>query len=355
MAVAGKWSWLVCLLAGMSLAFVAVAQVPSPQAREQMLGLLEREALHRDQVDWKKLRTDLAATSDVARQQALLADAIRRATAGHGRWLSAEQAAAANKANSTSARPTTDQPVPVLPKRSPRLGLVNVGPYLTDRSLPQPERVARDRQWAQGIQAQIREQDDGHHCGWIVDLRGNSGGNMWPMLLGVGPLLHDGVDETKPVGNFDAGNGLQAWGYRNSAVWIDDQPRIGLGTKAHVLKRPGAPVAVLQSGRTASSGEAIVLAFRGRRDSRSFGYPTAGYSTGNTPVQLLDGSLLLLTGSVMKDRNGMGDGSRIHPDVPANDDAEMLRLAERWLLAQLACTGAPEGSVPARPAINVSR
>lgn len=26
-------------------------------------------------------------------------------------------------------------------------------------------------------------------CGWIVDLRGNGGGNMWPMLAGIGPLL----------------------------------------------------------------------------------------------------------------------------------------------------------------------
>src|SRR5262249_15332217 len=29
--------------------------------------------------------------------------------------------------------------------------------------------------------------------GWIVDLRGNSGGNMWPMVAGIGPLLGDSV------------------------------------------------------------------------------------------------------------------------------------------------------------------
>jgi len=43
---------------------------------------------------------------------------------------------------------------------------------------------------------------DGHSCasadrddliGWIVDLRGNGGGNMWPMLAGVGPVLGEGV------------------------------------------------------------------------------------------------------------------------------------------------------------------
>ena len=30
-------------------------------------------------------------------------------------------------------------------------------------------------------------------CGWVIDLRGNVGGNMWPMLLAIGPLLGDGL------------------------------------------------------------------------------------------------------------------------------------------------------------------
>jgi carboxyl-terminal processing protease len=29
-------------------------------------------------------------------------------------------------------------------------------------------------------------------CGWIVDLRGNGGGNMWAMLAGIGPILGEG-------------------------------------------------------------------------------------------------------------------------------------------------------------------
>src|SRR5215472_4943040 len=28
--------------------------------------------------------------------------------------------------------------------------------------------------------------------GWLVDLRGNDGGNMWPMLAGIGPVLGEG-------------------------------------------------------------------------------------------------------------------------------------------------------------------
>lgn len=30
-------------------------------------------------------------------------------------------------------------------------------------------------------------------CGYILDLRGNGGGNMWPMVIGLAPLLSDGL------------------------------------------------------------------------------------------------------------------------------------------------------------------
>nr|WP_274705471.1 S41 family peptidase [Sphingomonas sp. H160509] len=44
-------------------------------------------------------------------------------------------------------------------------------------------------------------------CGWIIDLRGNGGGNMWPMLWGLDPLLGK-----PPFGFFVLPDGTkQAW------------------------------------------------------------------------------------------------------------------------------------------------
>lgn len=44
-------------------------------------------------------------------------------------------------------------------------------------------------------------------CGWIVDLRANIGGSMWPMLAVAAPLLPDGV-----LGHFRQPDGrYQAW------------------------------------------------------------------------------------------------------------------------------------------------
>lgn len=38
--------------------------------------------------------------------------------------------------------------------------------------------------FATAIQSEIRRLLAQRPCGWIVDLRGNRGGNMWPMLAG---------------------------------------------------------------------------------------------------------------------------------------------------------------------------
>ena len=45
----------------------------------------------------------------------------------------------------------------------------------------------------QQIQDQIKIMDHPYNIGWIVDLRGNGGGNMWPMLAGIGPILGEGI------------------------------------------------------------------------------------------------------------------------------------------------------------------
>ncbi len=145
---------------------------------------------------------------------------------------------------------------------------------------------------------------------------------MWPMLGALRPLLG------APMGSMrDRDGRLQAW---SSAPEARD-----MGELEH------QPVAVLTGPRTASSGEAVVVAFRGRLDTRSFGLPTAGRSTSNSTFDLPDGSRLLLTTAVMIDRTGAAYGGRIAPDVridsakTAEDGA--LAAAQAWLRGRKTC------------------
>jgi len=134
-------------------------------------------------------------------------------------------------------------------------------------------------------------------CGWIVDLRGNAGGTMYPMLSGLAPLLPDGTamtfrtraGEDMPVTIFDDGAGM------GGTV-------ISVGAVAKIADQP---VAVLQDGDTVSSGEAVLTAFRGLDNTRSFGADSAGYTSANSVHPLYDGALLVLTDSTYVDRDGV--------------------------------------------------
>ena len=176
--------------------------------------------------------------------------------------------------------------------------------------------------------------------GWIVDLRGNTGGNMWPMLTGIGPILGDGV-----VGSFVAADGNIPWFYQDGKTGTRNQA--GLETvsltleDAPVLMVPSAPVAVLVDSSTASSAEAIAIAFHGRADTRFFGSPTAGKSTAVQPFKLDDGAELYLTTAIDADRAGKQFPSGFTPDqlfpsttvMPQESSDAVVLAAQTWLVA----------------------
>lgn len=331
---------MITLLAANAMADVPKdVEVPSPEAQTQILNLLERQALYRDRVDWPATRVRLqSAQGDPARRLAVLREAIALSTGHHGAWttpqrqresLARAQQAGAAAVDRARAADAVDA----------RIGWVVVEGYASTPGATPQEKFRQDIQRAARWQQVIRSKDDGARCGWIVDLRDNGGGAMWPMLLGMAPLLRTSVVNNEDVGSFETAHGPQRWTLTATAVQLAGKPLLDFGQSGHVLRQPGAPVAVLFGPRTGSSGEAAVLAWRGRPQARSFGQPTAGVSTGNVAHTLADGSRLLLTTSVMRDRNDRGDGLKIEPDQRVEGDAATVAAAQAWLLAQPACQG----------------
>jgi C-terminal processing protease CtpA/Prc len=105
-------------------------------------------------------------------------------------------------------------------------------------------------------------------------------------------------------------------------------------------------IAVLTGPNTGSSGEFVTVAFRGRPHTRSFGHPTAGLSTSNTPYPLPDGSMIFLTTDVAADRTGKRYGDKIAPDeliepgqrdVGATDADATMTAAIKWLKQSSGC------------------
>lgn len=179
----------------------------------------------------------------------------------------------------------------------------------------------------------IRDLDSKNPCGWIVDLSENFGGNMWPMLAGIGPVLGEGL-----AGYFVDADGVKTpWYYEDGKSKLGDTIVAQIKGKAYRLKASQPPVAVLTSSRTASSGEAVVVAFRGRPNARSFGGATYGVPTGLEGFTLNDGAMLRLTTVLQTDRNGKLYGESILPDEQNPSPSTALKAATEWLLKQPAC------------------
>jgi peptidase S41-like protein len=153
-------------------------------------------------------------------------------------------------------------------------------------------------------------------CGWIIDLRDDEGGNMWPMLAALSPFLGD-----EPIGAFRGrGDVLQPW---------RDVPK-PIDWHSAPVDLTASPVAVLTGRKTASSGEAVAIAFRGRARTRSFGTETAGLTSANAPFALPDGSMLMLATSIELDRTGRAYESKLAPDEVIGD-ARVVAAATQWL------------------------
>lgn len=164
-------------------------------------------------------------------------------------------------------------------------------------------------------------------CGFIVDARVNHGGDISPMLAGLSPLLPDGR-----IGGFvDRHGATTELSVAGGSVRVAGTETFSVPAKP----KPHRPVAVLQGPDTASSGEVVVLAFKGGADVRTFGEATAGYSTSNQTIRLCDGTQMLLTTAVDTDRSGATYGDVVKPDQ-AVPTAQAEQAARAWLAGQ--CT-----------------
>lgn len=185
--------------------------------------------------------------------------------------------------------------------------------------------------FADTLQRLIAAMDSPETKGWVLDLRKNTGGNCWPMLAGIGPLLGEGI-----CGYFTETNGdnAMAWIYKDGGSFQGEMERVALSGEPYELMHSSPRIAVLTGPKTTSSGEVMTIAFRGKANAKSFGRPTGGYSTTNTNFQLSDGAMVILTVSVYADRTMQIYGEEVVPDVMVEEGEEIdaaLEVAIAWL------------------------
>lgn len=178
---------------------------------------------------------------------------------------------------------------------------------------------------AVSLQGQIKAQDSEDLIGWIVDLRNNGGGNMWPMITGIGPILGEGI-----AGYFASPDGAKTpWTYSAGASMAGGNTIISVA-QPYVLINSAPKVAVLLDNGVASSGEVVAISFIGRPNTKSFGSATCGLSTANAAYPLSNGYTLILTTAKLADRNGTVYGVPVQPDQ-VSTNATIVQDAVAWL------------------------
>ena len=183
-------------------------------------------------------------------------------------------------------------------------------------------------QYAEAVQQAIRAADTPRLVGWIVDLREDGGGNMWPMIAGLGPILGEGI-----VGWIVYNNRDYEREYRAGAALSLNEPFARVAVP-YTLIRPLPRVAVLTANTTNSAGEAIAVFFKGRFDTRSFGTPTCGHHHLLSDFRMSNGATLTLKTAHNADRMKRTYAGRVVPDEVATAPGEAVNRAVNWLLNQ---------------------
>jgi C-terminal processing protease CtpA/Prc len=168
-----------------------------------------------------------------------------------------------------------------------------------------------------------------HPNGWVVDLRLNGGGTMFPMLCGLSPLLGEADlgSFTDPDTHYK-----EIWHLQDGEFYLDSTQvtSYGVGQNLDLSRKP---VVVLLSSGTTSSGEVVALAFKGRPNTYFIGEATGGYTSTVSWLEMGNGIAFQLTESWYADRDDhIFQGEPIVPDLILSEGDQVLDPeADAWV------------------------
>jgi|SRR5579864_403628 len=351
----------------------AFAQIPAPPSQkpaqvspqaylEEALNYMQANALNKRSINWQAVREQTFARAKDAKTTwdtyPAIAYAITQLGEKHS-WLQLPDNLPRDRWQTLHTeifkilnRPDPDKPSPFAPSKEIKGHLIHssrgdfafvVVPMCIGRFAEWEKNGPDFQQFADRLHGLVLELQAQKPAGWIIDLRGNQGGNMWPMLAGIGTVLGAG-----DLGGYVTSDGdRNTWFYKAGKAG-ERSPQGKEEIASEINPVPVVPaelpwVAVLFDRGTGSSGEAVAISFAGRQRERSFGEHTAGFSTSNDMHPLADGAALFLCDGIEQDRSGKVYPDGLEPDEkilatetrPSEENDAMLIAAEEWLAKQI--------------------
>lgn len=279
---------------------------------DSALALAKTYALWRDTISWSTVEASVRRAAAGAQNAADVHPALRFLARslgdGHSSFYTPRDMKAFRSAANT--------PLIDIHLEERDIGYIYLSGYLA-------ENIDSARAYVERMHADIDRVTPAVACGWVVDLRGNTGGVPEPMLVAVEPFVsRDSVQTEERAG-------IAAW----------------FGQRSPMTRRAleQAYVALLVGLQTGSAGERVALLLRRRAHTRTFGSTTARATSRRSMYRLPDGASLAIATAPM--RQGASRGLEpIVPDETVPSDGTsgdpVLRAAARWLRRSI-CTGQP--------------
>jgi carboxyl-terminal processing protease len=294
-------------LVGMLLAVLGIgaAYAAPPSPLQQVIQAAKTRALNGAWVDWPRIEREAMALQQASRDgngtDAAIAYVLKALDDGHSFYIPPAVARAERSIPTPDGSTTTGTP-------DQNARTMERPPIAQASAKPDAHGYLRINGW-RGAGAQIASATHqvrnalvaalAHgSCGLVLDVSGNTGGNMWPMMGGIAPLYDEGT-----IQRFDArvgqGQRIRIVGgvlHSNDSAFPNVPDLVSL---------PATPrhIALLLGKRTASSGEILALGFHAQSNVRSFGRPTAGKTSANSTVTLSNGGMASITTAALRDRN----------------------------------------------------
>jgi C-terminal processing protease CtpA/Prc len=295
--------------------------------------IMQKHAVNRGKVNWQQARAEaykLAAGITDASQMGPAMKSLYQALGDfHGAFFYKD-----STYKWTSKEPEVNDSMKAEWKKGVRIKTQLLSPsigYLRIPFMPYGGRQDSDKK-AQQLNDSLCSLLEQNIKGLVIDLRLNGGGAMYPMILGLEPLLTPGK-----LGTF-IGLENSGWYTRDHKFYLDTAIVAAISPRC-TLPATQIPIVFLVSPATGSSAEFLLISFKTRPATIQLGSETAGYVTSTEGFPINDSAFALLSTSYGSDRSGKIYKQAIPPDIRVNgidkfndllNDVKVQRAME-WL------------------------
>lgn len=299
----------------LSVPLLSSAQPPDSLVKhiDTVLNILQKNSLYSGNVNWKVLRKEVLAKSAKATNKAetfpALTVAFKKLKDHHANYYIGDSSF---RLEDTMLLKRQDDSLKAEWARGARIKTFMIGDiaYVNVPTLTGGKQEVIDK-YANWIYDGVAKLAALKPKGWIIDLRLNVGGNIRPMMAGLGAFFKDGT-----VGYYldRFGKTIEPSSFKNGEFLMENQVTAGIINKIPSLANE--KVAVLIGAGTASSGEIAAVFLSTRKNTKLFGEMTAGLTnTTNGFVFDNDNAYFLLTVASLADKNKKRLSNYVMPDI----------------------------------------